>query len=292
MTNNWTASKDFTQYLSNAATMTSLLLGVVAIFYSFISNNSMSNSLGSISEISKDVNKVGSQIAEYQEISGGLIDEGKKSTQAFEEASQEIKDNLQNFHYLLQAMDDKTLAMRDFMERIPSQIVQLEEKFNKFADNHQKQKEVTTTIRSDKTWDLETFIERSGALENLITYACLIHANKHHVMDVDKICEVMDLGSAQILNSFIRCLDSADLLTLESIPKRERAYLVTIDPQLDVDNYEILMTQDFNEAYTSTRRNKLNIALERLKKYVAALDNPSLNSDQETGSNQEEEDAS
>ena len=34
-TERWSTSKDFTTYLSNAATMTSLLLGVVAIFYSF-----------------------------------------------------------------------------------------------------------------------------------------------------------------------------------------------------------------------------------------------------------------
>jgi len=41
-TDRWTAQKDFTAYLSNAATMTSLLLGLVAIFYSFISNDGLS----------------------------------------------------------------------------------------------------------------------------------------------------------------------------------------------------------------------------------------------------------
>jgi hypothetical protein len=271
MTDRWTQNRDFTQYLSNAATMTSLLLGVVAIFYSFISNNSMSNSLGSISEISKDVKKVGSQIAEYQEISGGLIDEGKRSTQAFEHASKDIKDNLHNFHSLLKAMDEKTLAMRDFMEGIPSQIVQLEEKFNKFADNSQKQKEVTTTIRKVKTWSLERFISRSDALENLITYACILHANTSNAIDVDEVCKAMGIGSALELNSFIRCLDSADLLTLKSMPEQSRAYLVSIDPPIDSDEYEALMIQDFKDTYTSTHIDTLELAIDGIKKYVAAL---------------------
>ncbi|MDZ4057086.1 MAG: hypothetical protein U1D69_08985, partial [Polynucleobacter sp.] len=37
-TDRWTARQDFTTLLSNAATMTSLVLALVAIFYSFISN--------------------------------------------------------------------------------------------------------------------------------------------------------------------------------------------------------------------------------------------------------------
>jgi len=58
----WTGQANFTAYLSNAATMTSLLLGVVAIFYSFISNDGMSRSLGSIHMVTDEVRQVRSDI--------------------------------------------------------------------------------------------------------------------------------------------------------------------------------------------------------------------------------------
>jgi GTP1/Obg family GTP-binding protein len=64
-TDRWTAQQNFTEYLSNAATMTSLVLGLVAIFYSFISNDGMSRSLGNINNVSSQVGQVRDEIADF-----------------------------------------------------------------------------------------------------------------------------------------------------------------------------------------------------------------------------------
>jgi hypothetical protein len=65
VTDRWTDKGDFTSYLSNAATMTSLILGVVAIFYSFISNDGMSRSLGSVNTVADEVRQVRGDIKEF-----------------------------------------------------------------------------------------------------------------------------------------------------------------------------------------------------------------------------------
>lgn len=64
-TEKWSSKGEFTTYLSNAATMTSLFLGVVAIFYSFVSNDSMSRSLGSITTITSEVGAVRDEINNF-----------------------------------------------------------------------------------------------------------------------------------------------------------------------------------------------------------------------------------
>jgi hypothetical protein len=63
MAEKWSARDNFTVYLSNAATLTSLLLGMVAIFYAYISNESISTSLGKVEGISKGLEEVKSQIS-------------------------------------------------------------------------------------------------------------------------------------------------------------------------------------------------------------------------------------
>lgn len=217
MTDRWTGKGDFTQYLSNAATMTSLLLGVIAIFYSFISNNTMSSSLGSISEVSKDVREVGDQIAEYHENSASLMTAGQKSTAAMENFSKHISNNLTEFHTLLKDMDAKNIAMRDMMASMPTKMDQLEEKFNKVSSLMQKQKPDSTTTSNGSDWNLKRFTKRSSPGENLMAYACILHAEAEKLFDIEKVTKVLNINGTIGMNHFIRCLDSVGYITLVTV---------------------------------------------------------------------------
>lgn len=232
MTDRWTGKGDFTQYLSNAATMTSLLLGVIAIFYSFISNSTMSSSLGSISEVSKDVREVGDQIAEYHENSASLMTAGQKSTAAMENFSKHIGSNLTEFHALLKDMDTKNIAMRDMMASMPTKIDQLEEKFNQVSSLMQKQKPVSTTTSNGSDWNLKRFTKRSSPAENLMTYACILHAEAEKLFDLEKVIKVLNLSKISDMNHFIRCLDSVGYITLVTVHDQpHEIYKVTNNKQ-------------------------------------------------------------
>lgn len=63
-TDRWTGQNNFTEYLANAATMTSLFLGVIAIFYSMVSNGDLSKTVGSISQAANEVNAAKTSISE------------------------------------------------------------------------------------------------------------------------------------------------------------------------------------------------------------------------------------
>ena len=68
----WTPQPRFTEYLSNAATLASLLLALVAIVYSFVSSESISKSLGQISLISRDVQASKDEVREFVGTAKGL----------------------------------------------------------------------------------------------------------------------------------------------------------------------------------------------------------------------------
>ena len=268
MTDRWTGKGDFTQYLSNAATMTSLLLGVIAIFYSFISNNTMSSSLGSISEVSKDVREVGDQIAEYHENSASLMTAGQKSTAAMENFSKHISSNLTEFHALLKDMDTKNIAMRDMMASMPTKMDQLEEKFNKVSSLMQKQKPDSTTTSNGSDWNLKRFTKRSNPSENLITYACILHAEAEKLFNLDKVTKVLNISGYSNMNHFIRCLDSVGYITLVTVHSQPHdIYKVTNNKQRATSAlFESEMSSKFEE-YTE-RGIHLKELIANLKEYV------------------------
>jgi len=61
----FTPEERFTEYLGNAATSISIVLALIAIFYSFISGESLSQSIGHINEASNSVSKSRDSISEF-----------------------------------------------------------------------------------------------------------------------------------------------------------------------------------------------------------------------------------
>ena len=90
VTDRWTDKGDFTSYLSNAATMTSLILGVVAIFYSFIANDGMSRSLGSVNTVADEVRQVRGDIKEFAQQTKRSTETATENNNLVEAASNEL----------------------------------------------------------------------------------------------------------------------------------------------------------------------------------------------------------
>jgi hypothetical protein len=96
-TERWSSNKEFTTYLSNAATMTSLLLGVVAIFYSFVSNDGMSRSLGSITTVSSEVREARQKIEQFVRLTEEATQAGSRTTALVHDASAKLSGSLVSF---------------------------------------------------------------------------------------------------------------------------------------------------------------------------------------------------
>ena len=115
MTTEWTTLTGFTDYLNVAATITSLVLGILAIIYSFVSTGSMSQFLGSIGQSTDQMTKISDEIRD-------LIIQGQRNqenagerTEQFQRLVSELSTNVNTLHLT-------TAAIKGAVERIPRRL--------------------------------------------------------------------------------------------------------------------------------------------------------------------------
>jgi hypothetical protein len=68
VTFNWTTLQGFTKYLSVAATVTSLVLGVLAIIYGFVSSGTINQSLGSVESSASKLTTIAADLRSVLEV--------------------------------------------------------------------------------------------------------------------------------------------------------------------------------------------------------------------------------
>ena len=126
ITEKWSQSAGFTTYLSNAATLTSLVLGLVAIFYSFISNDSLSKGLGGISEASREITDSKGQIAGYLRETETINRSVVSSRGSIEQARKELSEDLNELKSLLQGVREESRELGGIVSSIPPRLEKVE----------------------------------------------------------------------------------------------------------------------------------------------------------------------
>ncbi|MFI8382916.1 hypothetical protein [Pseudomonas sp. NPDC079086] len=217
-TDRWTGKEGFTSYLSNAATITSLLLGVVAIFYSFVSNSSISNSLGSIGSISDEVSKTNKSVGEYVALAKDIESMGRLNLQSMEVVSTDMRKGLSEFAKLLESMGEKNDSMHLLISGFPKKFDELEIKIaDAFSSDKQNSelnsnKEQAKTALGSKT--IERFYKRSAPVELIAAYCfVLAHKAKKQVVMKEMVEFVSPLNSSSA-NFFVRCMDAVGLMSI------------------------------------------------------------------------------
>jgi len=121
-TQHWTTLTGFTEYLSVAATITSLVLGVLAIIYSFVSSNSTNNSLGSIESSASDIRTIGGELRAI--VSGGQDLQGKA-----ERRNEELHSLIGDLRIAVETVSSKTKEIAGAVETLPTQFGELRDAF-------------------------------------------------------------------------------------------------------------------------------------------------------------------
>ena len=235
-TERWSSSKDFTTYLSNAATMTSLLLGVVAIFYSFISNDGMSRSLGSINSVSNEIGEVRTDIKSF-------VDQTKDSTKVAEtnnkivrEASAEISGTMVSLNETLQEISNQNELLKNIVAALPTRIDQLESKFGDVAKAiGEKPKSVTSVISTNDlpAKAVESFLNRASYNQNLFSIACVLSAKTKKPLDIPAFCKAIEWNGPVNLNGFLNCMNAVQLCSRSAVEGQDKVFSIrSVHPEL------------------------------------------------------------
>ena len=123
-TQNWTTLPGFTDYLNVAATVTSLVLGVLAIIYSFVSSNSTNNFLGSVEASAREMRTIGTEMR-------SIVTSGQELQSRAEQRNDELHKIVGNLREAVDTVSNKTTEIAGAVETLPSQFSELREEVRK-----------------------------------------------------------------------------------------------------------------------------------------------------------------
>jgi hypothetical protein len=235
-TERWSLSKEFTTYLSNAATMTSLLLGVVAIFYSYISNDGMSRSLGSISTVSAEVREVRTDIQKFADQTKDSAQSAETNTKLVRDASAQLSETMDSLNETLHQLSGQNDVLKGLVSSLPTRLDQLESRFGDVAKAiGEKQKPATgDTSPSALTAEaVDTFLSRASFNQNLFCIACVLAAEKKQSLDIVAFCKAIDWNGATTLTGFLSCMHAVKLCSRTGIEGKDRVFsMKSVHPNL------------------------------------------------------------
>ena len=228
-TDRWSERQNFTMYLSNAATMTSLLLGVVAIFYSFISNDSMSRSLGSITTVSSDVREAKQQIEYFLNLTKTATDESSKNTALVSDASKNLSTSLTDLDDTLRAISGQNEALKELVSSLPTQIEQLESKVEDVAKaiGEKPQQQVETKPDDVSKQAIEQFLARATLNENLLTYSCVLSASKNIHLSLIAFSSAVNFNAPNAFKGFLNCMNAMQLCSRRTVRGQEKTFKIS-----------------------------------------------------------------
>lgn len=229
-TDRWSAKPNFTTYLSNAATLTSLLLGVVAIFYSFISNDSMSRSLGSISTVSADVRNTSDQIEQFVELTKAATEVSSRNNESVREASTNLTGSLSALDSTLASISTQNEALRSLIASLPSRIDQLETKVGDVAKalgEKPIQPQATASPADITEKAIDEFLSRASLSQNLLTYAVVLASDQKQPLSIPEFCKAVDFEWPSTFNGFLGCMHAMKVCTRKVVEGKEKTFTIS-----------------------------------------------------------------
>lgn len=219
-TGQFTPKEKFTEYLSNAATLVSVVLGLVAIFYSFISNDSLSKSLGSISNVSEQIAKTREQISIYVDRTAETGQIAESGAKLLNSATVEMKHSLSTLTEAMEAIRTQTGEFSSIVGEIPVKLEKLETTFLDAAKSFGEKPKVKTNlapnvILSDPV--VEKFLATSSLSSNLITIACVLAAKANQDLELDKICEKINMPISDLMTGYVAAMNAVGLISAKYI---------------------------------------------------------------------------
>lgn len=258
-TEKWSESKDFTMYLSNAATMSSLMLGVVAIFYSFISNDGMSKSLGSISTVSTEVREIRGEIEQFSNLTQDATRESTKNTGLVREASTVLSESLSQLSVTLNQISTQNDSLKGLITALPVRLDQLETRFDHVAKAVGEKPQTSQNPTTNETVPpsiVEGFLGRASLYQNLLAHACVLAVASKKPLSITAFCKAVDLESPNTFTGFLGCMNAVQLCIRKTLDLQSKTYTVSaVDPTLASISKSYFVDY-INETYSADPKEK------------------------------------
>jgi uncharacterized protein YoxC len=252
MSDRWTDRPNFTEYLTNVATFISLVLGLVAIFYAFFSNSSLSQSLGNITKASDEVASARIEIENVVQHAIELENSTKENTQSLQTVSNSIEERIANLNAALQEVSDNTALLHTAVQQIPARFDQLENKLTETNSSAPKNKDHGSTdgARTGKYSRaiISDYLKFSSINGRYLIYACILANESGKGFEINEIAEITKT-TTQYLYGYLVATHAMDIIDKRDNPNKEQTYEITyLDPILK-EHGKSMIVSEFEKRY-------------------------------------------
>jgi hypothetical protein len=206
-TREWTAIEKFTDYLTAAGTMSSLVLGVLAIIYSFVSSRQQSDVLGSIESASRNVSQVVGQMNALTISAESLQNRAETRTESMIELVSQLRVSLDSLQTTTQELTSKSEDIAGKVGSVQSQLESMGQSSKSPLEDGE--------IWNEKS--LGNFLQNSSVW-GLCAITLIVQANKSadHILHVAKYSENGGPKGVGYLQGYLVCLDAAGMFDISS----------------------------------------------------------------------------
>ena len=205
-TEKWSSKPNFTTYLGNAATLASLLLGLVAIFYAYISSDSLSRGLGGITAVSKEIEEARNQILGFIQQTSKINQSVLSSKESLDQSKDRLDEDLGELRLLLQEVRDESKDLSATVCSIPIRLDKVESGIDGLTSIIQaKQDEGSEQSQEDPSREefATEFLTRSSLDVNLLIIALAQSASSNKSFTVRNLATVLPGSRALILGQIL-----------------------------------------------------------------------------------------
>ncbi|MDF0501572.1 hypothetical protein POK33_12670 [Burkholderia cenocepacia] len=270
VTVNWTTQPKFTEYIGNAATLISLVLGVVAIFYSYISNNSLSSSLGNISTASESLKGSEIEIKSVLEHSKLLASNHQENIRKLSEISDSVQTSVLTLSRAMEEVSAKTTELQSTVREVPSQL-------GVIAGKLEQKNQVQPVVRGKRAFTREEalyFNSSAPIYGNFVTYGCVL-AKIHRIpLSVNQLNRLLERQYDVESPGFFQCMLAGGIVDARRSTEKGGDYfdIVGVDSEVARGIKDYFVGFLDSEAYNDKpeRRALLKGMLEKMERAFAS----------------------
>lgn len=209
-TNHWTNLQGFPEYLNVAATITSLVLGVLAIIYAFVSTGAMNQFLGSIQSSSTAINEIAGEMRD------ALVAGQQLQTRA-DQRSEELQRITKDLAAGLASLDESNKKIAGKVDSTHSQLSSLQDSLLTATPTQLQD----SSTGAQQRWTRE---ELSASLKSVSQFGLLTLKGVLLAKEKDLYLDVERLGNAKLYlygYGYLLALQAAGLIKL-GYPKKNK----------------------------------------------------------------------
>lgn len=229
----WTPQPKFTEYLSNAATFVSVVLGLVAIFYSFVSNDSLSKSLGSITNVTEQIGQTREQMAAYVERTSDITKTASEGSTIMRAASTDMKESFTQLNNILETVQSQTNEFKQMLGQLPERFDKLETAIQLQKETGVKKQPHISTSTAIPDDIVRNFINRSSVVTNLLCYGLVLAKRANKNFSLEEFCNAIEFRAITQVLGILITVDAVEIIDTTSTETKNCFEISYLHPVLN-----------------------------------------------------------